>query len=126
MKSVEAPAFPATLTHIRRPAMRQVPKPRALFRLEVGHVHDGARAIGDKIAEVARARGCGAFLFVDPDLDVYVVHEEQPVALEWVRDRFTWLVGFYTAAGGRSRTRVQPMDVGRLHEDLTEHLEVVG
>lgn len=86
-----------------------------------------------------RKSGCRSYVFVDPAThQAYVIHEERPSALRWVRERAGWLVGMYgdirkanrDTAGmagrmRRCRTGRVPgllVSVANMAEDLAEHM----
>lgn len=121
--SVEAAAGPAIKGRTAGRAFRQCRAPTPSLVVDRADLAGTAQALAAKVAEVGRARGCGAFLFVDEADQAYVVNEEHAAAMEWVRDRFDWLVGFYSNTGRRFRG-VAPFAPPDIAGDLAEHLGI--
>lgn len=91
---------------------RQTHKPRAVCSL-IGpdSAWAAAHMIASRVQSIGKARGCCAFVFLR-DGSVYVISEEASSAHEWSKSHIAEWVGCY---GGL-------VDVGRLVEDLVEHL----
>lgn len=104
-------------------------------------IHQAAGAIVQSIIASHRKSGSRSYLFVDPaSREVYVLPEERPSSLRWVRERFSWLVGLYgdiraanrDTAGMTGRTRNCRtarvpgllVTVDALADDLREHLDL--
>lgn len=120
--SVEAAHKPGT---IRRSAMRQTWAPVALATLTPEAPDEAIELALNRIRATQAARGCGCYLFIDEALRVYVIPEEKPAALEWVKTRFPALVGFY-ALKGRGNLPWLSATMEGLREDVAGHLEVTG
>lgn len=120
--SVDAPIKPGT---IRRNAMRQSWTPVALATLNPEAPDEVIELALNRIRATQAARGCGCYLFIDEALRVYVIPEEKPAALEWVKTRFRALVGFY-AVRARGREPWLCATHEGLREDALDHLAVNG
>lgn len=76
-------------------ASRQHWEPAPLLRLHPAAMESELYQVAARIVDTKRARSCGAFLLIDPGLQVYVISEERSVAEPWVLAHFGWLVGKY-------------------------------
>lgn len=96
-------------------------RPVPLCAVTLECVEDVAHMVGDMIGTIERARGCGAYLFVSPARQVYVLSEERTVAGEWLRFRAEWLVGYYRTVGSRKKRRpgARPEEIAG---DLLAHM----
>lgn len=99
-------------------AFHQQWEPVPVLTLDPADLALGLDTLTEKIAAIRRARWCGAYLFVAPTLEAYVVSEEKPAALHWVRTKRQWLVGLYGSQGQVVR------DV--LASDAIRHLQGLG
>ncbi len=77
-----------------------------------------AKLIVGKIKATRRAEGAGSYLYIDTDMNVYVISEQKPASLEWVKTHFTWLVGRYLPLRGEGLGLSSEL----LSEDIGEHL----
>ncbi len=93
--SVEA--IRSTVTVGGRTAFHQDHAPSPVTTVDRNAPAPAMRMVLAKVKEVGRkgGAGCGAYVFVDPSLQVYVLSEESSMALQWVKSRFGWLVGYY-------------------------------
>lgn len=108
--------------------------PTPLARLDPDDPGAVCAAIRAHADGIRRKRSCGAYVFVCPDLKVYVLSEESSVATDWIAEegpkgRLRWLVALYHAKtvqlrpqrGDRLGPPVQ-LGLDGLEEDLREHL----
>jgi len=58
-------------------------------------VRQAAALVLHQIRRLRADSGAGAWLFIDKELRCYVLSDESSCALEWQRDRWPDLVGFY-------------------------------
>jgi len=80
---------------VRRSAMHQVHAPVPLAVLDPANPAQVIDQVIQQVRETQRARQCGSFVFIDKALNVFVIPEERPCALEWVRTRIVDLVAKY-------------------------------
>lgn len=114
-------------------------EPEAVCTVDPANPELAAIALVRLVMAFHRKSGCRSYVFVDPDSrSAYVVHEERPSALRWVRERSAWMVGLYgdiravtrdtTGLSGRLRRRKAMGVPGllvtttALMEDLCDHL----
>lgn len=98
---------------------RQQPAPTVLFTIT--DIDDAARRLEAAISLMHWKRGCGAYLFVSPMREVYLVEDTRA----WMRQAlrtldnhpwFPWFVGYYLPEGPLSP------DAAGIAEDLADHL----
>lgn len=77
---------------------------------------EGLGLMRQRIDRCMRA-GMLAYLFVDPNLDAYVLAETHPAVERWCADRAASFVGVYGSSRGRG--------YARLAEDIDSHLEEI-
>ena len=113
-------AFPnaGTVREKSRP-YRQHRNPSHLLLVNPDEIPAAARAIATAIKGYRRRCGCGSYLFIDPDMRAYVIHEQQAIAQEWIRSKFRSLVGFYLPL---AHQRGLDASLAGLTEDVAEHL----
>ncbi len=122
--TVEASTRRATVGRTAGVPFRQSHNPVPLCELDPFDLAPSIRGVIAQMAAIEKARNCGAYLFVDPKTGkAYVVSEERSVAQVWVRDRFTWLVGFYSTRKVPGLPVLKPTPEG-LREDILDHLGV--
>lgn len=114
-------------------------EPEAVCQVNTSHPEHAAIALVGRVLAFHRKSGCRSYVFVDPATrNAYVVHEELPSALRWVRERQAWLVGLYgdiravnretAGIAGRLRRRKAAgvpgllVTTSTLAEDLCDHL----
>lgn len=120
--SVDAPKDAGT---IRRNAMRQSWTPVAIGVLDRDNPGPVIELALNRMRNTQAARGCGCYLFVDEALRVFVIPEEKPAAMEWVKTRLRCLVGFYSLRARGNLPWLAPTMDG-LTEDVVDHLKVNG
>lgn len=120
--SVEAPAKPRT---IRQRPKHQEHRPEPVAVLDPRNQNPTIAAVLDRIRRHHKARQSGSYVFIDQALNVYVISEEQSVALCWVKERLHDLVGLYRLLARANEPWLQPTTEG-LAEDFTGHLRVNG
>lgn len=104
--------------------MHQECEPTPMCFVDPDGIATTAAAVAGAIRRIERARGCGAYLFVSPALQVYVVSEERNCAQRFVREHLTWLVGYYRDKPAKgAKVAPLPIDVDDLVADLTDHLK---
>lgn len=104
-------------------AFHQVFAPRILAVVDPAAPAAAARRILHTVKEIHRSGGCGSYVYVDRDLQVFVISEERSVAQEWIKAHFDWLVGFYVT--GRTRGPAIPhlhATVDGITEDIVGHM----
>lgn len=113
-------AFPnaGTVRGKSRP-FRQQRDPTHLLVVHPDAIPAAARAIATAVKGYRRRCGCGSYLFIDPDMRAYVIHEQHSIAQDWTRTRFRSLVGFYLPL---AHQRGLDASLSGLTEDVTEHL----
>lgn len=99
-------------------AFHQQWEPVPVLTLDPDCIGPSVDVLAAKIASIRKARWCGAYLFIAPTLEAYVVSEEKPAALHWVRTKRQWLVGLYGSQGQVVR------DV--LASEAAKHLQGLG
>lgn len=77
-----------------------------------------AKLIVGRIKATRRAEGAGSYLYIDTEMNAYVISEQKPAALEWVKTHFAWLVGRYLPLRGEG----MKLSPELLSEDIGEHL----
>ena len=77
-----------------------------------------------RIAQIQTRYGTGAYLFIDDTMQAYVLHDEHTATQPWLRQHFTWLVGFYSRAKLAGVPWLTATPEG-LAEDIGEHLRGV-
>jgi hypothetical protein len=85
-------------------------------------------------AEVLRAlrslqhkRSCGAFVYVDPERQVYFVAETRAIAPIWFREHFAWLVGYYcTRVPSDPKVPILRPTLEGIAEDIADQLAQMG
>lgn len=102
-------------------AFRQHWQPTSACSVNPDDMVSFVTVIAAAIAETKRARGCGTYLFIDPELNAYLIPEERPAALEWVKTKLTWMVGAY-----EQKAKGPTLELDRLGEDVAEHLKELG
>jgi hypothetical protein len=108
-------------------AFRQCWAPTPLVVIDLADPEPAIRRIAEAIEALQRKRGCGAYLFVNPQREAFVLSEEKPAALAWVKDRFGWLVGFYrTVRAHDPRIPTLTATVQGLTEDVIDQLSQMG
>lgn len=124
VSTVDATARKATVGRTAGVPFRQRHNPVPLCQLDPFDLAPSVRSLIAQMAAIEKARNCGAYLFVDPKTgQAYVVSEERSIALVWVRDRFGWLVGFYSTRKVPGMPLLKPTADG-LREDILDHLGV--
>jgi hypothetical protein len=116
----------ATDTVARRsvtPHRHDAHEPMALCRVDPLFIPLAAALIVERVRANQRASRGLTYLFIDPDLNAYVMDEQKPAALQWsadIRGRWRWLVGVYSS----SRCKSDGLGVSRsgLVADIGEHL----
>ena len=111
---------------IRAGGVHQEHAPTVLAVLDPKSLIDAVLQVQSEVRRLQRT-GAGSYLFVDPDLRVFVVSELRSVAAVWVKSHFGWLVAFYapkTKAGAKSINGVPFLTatVDGITEDLEQHL----
>ncbi len=101
---------------------RQNRLPVPYFRLNISDAGNAAKHIFVRICEIRRATGTGAFLFVNKDLDVYILPDTKTCAEQWVITYFTDLVGYYSYASKKGLPILKPT-VDGIQEDIEDHLK---
>lgn len=96
-----------------------------LCRLDPANTGPAVVQIIARIQELERARGCGAYLFITPELDVYVISEARDALIaKWTREHFRWWVAFYkTIREPGKRAPVLAPTFEGVTEDVSEHLD---
>lgn len=110
------------MTSDSRAAYRQQhqPKPIAIVGMDPSLA---ARAVFRSLRSLQHKRGCGAFVYVDAERQVYVVAENRAIAPVWLRDHTDWLVGFYcTREPDDVRIPVQRPSLERITEDIADQI----
>lgn len=114
-------------------------EPLPACRVDAAHPEIAAITLVSLVMASHRKSGSRSYVFVDPATrNAYVVHEERPSALRWVRQRTAWLVGLYgdiravnretAGMAGRLRRRKTGgvpgllVTTSLLAEDLSNHL----
>lgn len=114
-------------------------EPTSVCRVDHLDPEAAAHLLVQQVMTYHRKSGTRSYVFVDPHSgNAYVLHEERPSALRWVRERAAWLVGLYGdiraanrdtigIAGRMRRCRTGRVPgllvtVAAMAEDLTEHL----
>ena len=102
-------------------------EPTPLVRVNPEEPIDAVLVIRDEIRRLQRT-GVGSYLFIDPELQAYVVSEVRSVAAAWLKQHFDWLVAFYaprTKQGSKTVNGVPFMaaTVEGLVEDIEQHLK---
>lgn len=105
-----------------RAAGRRVQMPAHLCMAD--NIAAAAHVTARRVHSIGTARGHGAYVYVSPDLRVYVIGEEQSCAQQWLTRRLAWLVGYYSTS--RHRVGVPELDIGRLAEDMAEHVREIA
>lgn len=100
---------------------------KPLFLLQPGDLELAARLVRDRLQSIYRKQSVGAYVFVDMGWNCYVLPEQHAAVPVWIREHATWLVGCYSAAlranNGQLREDLEiGLQLGRLLEDLTQHL----
>ena len=104
-------------------AFRQNWTPTPLLVIDPHCIAPSAEAIVARILEIERSRGAGSYLFIDATMHAFVITEEKPLALQWVKSRFRELVGYYrTVRPADKRIPVLVPDLRGLTEDIHDHL----
>lgn len=96
-------------------ASHQIHAPRAVC--VVTDIAQAVERICARILQTEASRGCGSYLYIDGQRNAYILTADATCAETWVRERFTWLVGFYARVGDG----LQPTPEG-LTEDIMDHL----
>lgn len=96
-------------------ASHQIHAPRAVC--VVTDIAQAVERICARILQTEASRGCGSYLYIDEQRNAYILTADATCAETWVRERFTWLVGFYARVGDG----LQPTPEG-LTEDIMDHL----
>lgn len=117
-------------TIARNPCRRQQ-APRPLLVIDPAHLDAGVAEILMTIKQHRRRYGCGSYLFIEPSMTVYVITEEQSIVQEWIRSRFSWLVGRYCPVAHQKGLRA-PLGVNDgmtatfdgVREDVADHLHL--
>lgn len=102
-------------------AFHQFRQPVSFLTLDPANLEPDIVAIVARVACIERARSCGAYLFIDPDLRAFVITEEKPMAREWLRTHFPWLVALYAPKSTKGVPALAPTLQG-VTEDVKEHL----
>lgn len=104
--------------------MHQECEPTPMCVLDRDEVATTAAAVIGAIRRIERARSCGAYLFVSPDMRVYVVSEERSCSQRFYREHLTWCVGYYRDRPVKgAKVAPFPLDLDDLIADLTDHLK---
>lgn len=120
--TVDSSARRATVGRTSGVAFRKTHAPIPLCVVDPEDLAPTIAGVIFRMSEIEKARNCGAYLFVDPRTgNAYVVAEERSVALLWIRERFGWLVGFYSTRKVPGIPILKPTADG-LREDILDHL----
>ena len=125
---VDALEATAVRRRVRAGSVRQEHSPFPFVIVDPCDVVQAARRLRTEILRLQRT-GAGAYVFIDREMNCYVVSELRSVAATWVKVHFGWLVGFYTGKrlNGEKRnpdgTPYLTATVAGLTEDVTEHLK---
>lgn len=117
----------------RKASLRKDRAPEPFCRVKPDRPQDAAVSIVARIKAIRRAQGGGSYLFIDTDMNAYVVSESQSIALVWLRERFAWVVGCYLprkpsqltatlVSGYRDTKEGLTVTVAGIAEDMVEHL----
>lgn len=96
--------------------------PRPACVLDPAHMALAVAEIVRRVRAHQRAGKGSTFVYIDPELRVYTIHEQHLAAREWAADlkgRWRWLVGVYSAG---SRVAGLCATAEGVTEDVTEHL----
>lgn len=103
---------------------RQSHEPTPVAVVDLNAPAPAARRVVAKIREHENKRGCGTYVYVNPQLQVFAVSEEASSAPRWMNEHFGWLVGFYrTVRPAHKRIPVLAVTAGGIAEDLVEQVE---
>lgn len=99
--------------------------PRVVVVVNAADPWLAAHSIHARVAAIASRQGTGAYVFIAPTLQAYVLAEDQSCAPQWLREHFAWLVGFYSRAKRAGIPHLLPTPQG-IAEDIGEHLQQLG
>lgn len=122
MVSVESVKARKTLN---RGPLHKVHAAKALLVIDCADPAAAVAKIAAVINETERARGCGTYLFIDPDTrEVTTISETRACVHDWIKGRFGWLVGYYRTTEVLLHGRIEPLRPTQdgLLEDVRDHL----
>lgn len=105
----------------RRP-MRQAHTPEPFMQINPSRVAHDAAFVRAEVMASHRRWGAGAYLFVSPSLQVFVISELRSVAMPWLAEHTGWLVGFYVPCRPEGRRKYVPVPLAVITDDLEQHL----
>ena len=103
----------------RKIGHHQLQPPKACCVIDLNAIAPSARLLMKRMKSNEASRGCGSYLYVEPNGSAYIVSDDAGIALDWIKSRIAWLVGFYTKFGNEHRGLAPTLD--GIIEDLREH-----
>lgn len=91
-------------SHKRRVSIQQqAPRhrqyaPRVVATIDPDNPQPAINKLLRRIWNIHAQTGSGAYLFIDHDMQAYLLHDESTATQPWLREHFTWLVGCYVGA----------------------------
>ena len=104
-----------------KPAHREY-APRVVVIVDPDDPRPAAHVIHERVCAIAHRDGAGAYVFISPTLQAYVLAEDKTSVATWLRENFVWLVGFYSRAKRPGIPHLTPTTEG-IAEDIGEHLQ---
>ena len=118
MNALDCSPKPATLRRRVLCPHHKQEAPKVFCIVDPSNPEAAAKLIVGRIKATRRAEGAGSYLYIDTDMQAYVISEQKPAALEWVRSHFPWLVGRYLPLRGEG----MKLSPALLAEDVASHL----
>jgi hypothetical protein len=123
--SIDAAFDPDTVRKQQSASFRQVRKPPFCLVVNPSEPQVTAEALANTIRGMLYRCGCPVFLYIDDEMHAYVIPEDRPIAQQWVREHFGWLVGVYGFIHRVGHPMLRPTLAG-VEEDMREHLSTMG
>lgn len=125
-KSLEASGRADTVRRQKkRSASRHVNKPQSCLIVNPSDPLQSAELLAKRIRTTLHSYGIPVYLYIDDDMHAYVITEDRPIALAWVREHFDWLVAVYAFVHRVGQPMLRPTVTG-IDEDIREHLSTLG
>jgi hypothetical protein len=119
--SLEASAPAVTVQEASTPFRQPNRLPAHCMVVHPDRIPEAAAWLLARVLQIRDHQCCAAFIYIGPNMHVYVIPEDRPIAQRWVTEHFGWLVGVYDRIHPAGRPIMRPSVAG-LIEDITDHL----